>query len=187
MLGEWRDHALLNRNEVGAFGFSSGGFTVLAAACGVPDLSLIKPHCAAHPGFFDCTLVASHDVPSTAATRQGVHDRRIKALVIAAPALGFTFKHGLAGVTVPVQLWKADDDHILPAPEYADAVRSALPTMPEFHSVPHADHFDFLAPCSAKLAAIAPLICGSEAGFDRAAFHVRFNEAVVAFFKTHLQ
>ncbi len=185
MLTEWPSRAALNTTEVGAFGFSAGGFTVLAAAGGEPDLSLVGPHCAAHPEYFDCMLVKQH--PAAVPTNQEVvHDARIRVLVVAAPALGFTFTRGLADVKQPIQLWRADDDRILPAPEYADAVRAALPKPPEFHAVPGAGHYDFLAPCSAALAKVAPPICTSEPGFDRAAFHLQFNQAMVAFFKAHL-
>jgi predicted dienelactone hydrolase len=48
--------------------------------------------------------------------------------------------------------------------------------------VAHAGHFDFLAPCPPALAHIAPPICSSAPGFDRAAFHQEFNRDVVAFF-----
>jgi predicted dienelactone hydrolase len=185
MLTEWPDHAALDPHRVGAFGFSSGGFTVLAAAGGEPDLTLIAAHCAAHPEDYDCSLVRAHGSPDLA-TQVFVHDRRIRALVVAAPALGFTFAHGLSSVTQPMQLWRADDDHVLPAPDYADAVRKALPSPPEFHSVAKADHFDFLAPCSDALAKVAPMICPSAPGFDRAAFHVMFDKAVVTFFEAHL-
>ena len=37
MLGGWRSHAVIDPGRVGAFGFSAGGFTVLAAAGGRPD------------------------------------------------------------------------------------------------------------------------------------------------------
>lgn len=180
MLTGWSGHAAIDAKRVGAFGFSAGGFTVLAAAGGVPDLKLIVPHCAAHPGFYDCGLAKGNVwmVPRTDWTR----DTRIKAVVAAAPALGFTFgKTGLRAVRVPVQLWKAGDDHILPAPFYADAVHDALPRA-DFHVEPGAGHFDFLKPCPESLARAVPQICTSAPGFDRAAFHARFNAAVVGFF-----
>lgn len=185
MLSEWPDHAALDPSGVGAFGFSSGGFTVLVAAGGDPDMSLIAPHCAAHPSNYDCRLVAAHGALATA-TLSFIHDRRIRAVVVAAPALGFTFVHGLSALTQPVQLWRADADHVLPAPDYADAVRAALPSPPEFHAVPNADHFDFLAPCSDALSRVAPTICQSAPGFDRTAFHQSFDRAIVAFFKANL-
>lgn len=177
--------------RVGAFGFSSGGFTVLAAAGGNPDFSRIAPHCAAHPAFFDCRLMAQHQPANQARAPNAFptfpHDPRIRAIVAAAPALGFSFSaDGLKNVTQPVQLWRAADDHTLPAPFYADAVAAALPHVPEFHVVAHADHMDFLAPCSAALAQVAPAICTSEPGFDRVAFHQNFNAHIVAFFQRTL-
>ncbi len=111
------------------------------------------------------------------------HDPRIKAIVSAAPALGFAFgSKGLAAVVQPVQLWRAEDDQVLPQPYYAEAVRLALPQPPETHVVADAGHYDFLKPCSAKLAARMPAICTSKPGFDRAAFHERFDRDIVAFF-----
>ena len=170
--------------RIGAFGFSSGGLTVLIAAGARPDLTRIGPHCAAHPGYFDCRLVLAHHVTVPAGTKPlSAPDARVRAIVAAAPALGFTLADGGArDVRVPVQLWRADADQILPAPDYADAVRAALPVAPEFHTVAGAGHFDFLAPCSAALARVAPPICSDPPGFDRAGFHVGFNRAVVLFF-----
>jgi len=187
MLGTWAGHDTIDPRRVGAFGFSAGGFTVLAAAGGRPDLSLVVPHCRAHPDFFDCGLIGAHAGSLPANTAQWHADPRIRAVVAAAPALGFAFdRAGLAGVRVPVQLWKAGDDHILPAPFYADAVRGALPGTPEFHVEPRAGHFDFLAPCTPVLAQAAPEICTSAPGFDRVAFHARFNAEIVRFFREHL-
>ncbi|MDO9433018.1 MAG: dienelactone hydrolase [Phenylobacterium sp.] len=184
MLADWTGHALLDATKIGAFGFSSGGFTVLAAAGGVPDLSRLGEHCRAHPTFFDCKLVGRE---LASGTPDWVHDRRIRAVVSAAPALGFTFgKNGLAGVRTPVQLWRADNDMILPNPFYAEAVRVALPNAPEMHVVAGAGHFDFLAPCSPALTAIQPVICTSASGFDRGAFHADFNQKVVRFFQEQL-
>jgi predicted dienelactone hydrolase len=52
--------------------------------------------------------------------------------------------------------------------------------------VANADHFDFLAPCNDRLAQHAPDICAERPGFDRAAFHAEFNQAVVTFFERTL-
>lgn len=185
MLAHWAG-GVVDPARVGAFGFSSGGFTVLTAAGGDPRLSLVGPHCAAHPGFYDCRLLAAHrqaGTPPVAAPAHFTHDVRIRAIVVAAPALGFTFApHGLDDVAIPVQLWRAGDDKVLPSPFYAEAVAAALPRAPETHVVPHAGHYDFLAPCPDALARAAPAICTSEAGFDRTAFHRAFDTDVVAFF-----
>ena len=70
---------------------------------------------------------------------------------------------------------------LLPQPRYAEAVRLALPESPDYRVVHRAGHFDFLAPCSVALANLAPVICQSDPGFDRVAFHRTFNAAVVDF------
>jgi predicted dienelactone hydrolase len=186
MLTTWSGHGAIDANRVGAFGFSAGGFTVLALAGGEPDLATVAPHCAAHPAYYDCQLIQRFPGTAAAIARARpvwVHDTRIRAVVAAAPAVGFAFgKAGLASVTVPVQLWRAELDHVLPQPDYAQAVRDALPTPPEYHVVSGADHYDFLVPCNDAMRRNAPVICPSPAGFDRGAFHERFNREVVAFF-----
>jgi predicted dienelactone hydrolase len=181
MVTGWKPNAT-DPSRVGAFGFSAGGFTVLAAAGGQPDMTLFGPHCAAHPQFFDCVLTRSGKALSGHTASAFAHDDRIAAVVAAAPALGFTFAGaGLKNVTMPVQLWRAGDDAVLPSPFYVEPVAAALPHAAEVHNVPHAGHFDFLAPCPPALAKIAPDICTSAPKFDRAGFHETFNREVVAF------
>jgi predicted dienelactone hydrolase len=179
MAGPWSPGAVA-AERIGAFGFSAGGFTVLAAAGGVPDFTRVGPHCAAHPDFFDCRLIgAAAQATAPEVSRPAIP---LRALVVAAPALGFTFGAGsLDAVTVPVQLWQAGADAILPAPIYVEPVRAALPRPPAFHRVEGAGHFDFLAPCNEGLARAAPMICTSAPGFDRVAFHARLNAEVVRF------
>ena len=190
MTDSWPGRAALDPARIGAFGFSAGGFTVLALAGGEPDLGTVTPHCAAHPDYYDCTLVRRFPgaAESLAKARPAwTHDTRIRAVVSAAPAVGFAFgKEGLKGVTVPVQLWRAEKDHILPHPLYAQAVRDDLPTAPDYHEVAGADHFDFLVPCNDILRKSAAFICQSLPGFDRAAFHETFDREVVAFFRRTL-
>ncbi len=147
--------------------------------------------CRQYPGDFACQLIAKSGnnlaAPLTTTTARAA-DPRIKAAVVAAPALGFTFSpDALKNVKVPVQLWRADNDVLLPHPRYAEAVRLALPQAPDYRVVPAAGHFDFLVPCGNALASIAPAICASAAGFDRVAFHASFNAAVVSFLNKTLK
>jgi len=184
MLNAWHGRSAIDPKRIGAFGFSAGAFTVLAAAGGRPDLTRFIKHCAQNPGFFDCLLVGKQQ-RSVPLIWPDLRDGRIKAIVVAAPALGFAFDRvGLADVRLPVQLWRADDDKILPPTHYADVVRAALPLRPEFHSVRAAGHFDFLSPCADP--ASMPQLCQSAPGFDRVAFHAEFNAAVVRFFSKRL-
>ncbi|MBS0490382.1 MAG: prolyl oligopeptidase family serine peptidase [Proteobacteria bacterium] len=185
MLTGWDGRAVIDPQRVGAFGFSAGGFTVLTAAGGQADLSRIAGHCQANPSFYDCRLIGAH--PVAEGSPAWTHDARIKAAVVAAPALGFAFtREGLAGVKQPVQLWQAGGDQVLPAPWYVEPVRAGLPSAAEFHRVEGAGHFDFLRPCTPQLAAAAPAVCAPTPGFDRTKFHERFNAEVVRFLKTRL-
>ena len=185
MIQVWRGRDAIDRRRIGAFGFSSGGFTALVAIGGVPDLGLIAPHCVANPTYFDCNLVQQS---GDTALLNGPwrSDLRIRAAVIAAPALGFTFApNGLLRVKVPVQLWRAERDSVLPHPLYAEAVKDLLPRAPDYRVVEGADHYDFLAPCGPGLAQASPQVC--KPGFDRSAFHIGFNSDVVAFFRKTLR
>ncbi|ARN19410.1 alpha/beta hydrolase family protein [Piscinibacter gummiphilus] len=186
VLTQWRAKPQVDPARVGVFGFSSGGFTAVAVAGGVADLARVGPHCQAHPRDYACLVIAKDPAGAIAAGTGGPlsgRDPRVRAAVVAAPALGFTFsRESLAGITLPVQLWRADADTVLPSPWYAEPVRDGLGTPPEYHPVPDAGHFDFLAPCTLRFSLMAPPLCSSQAGFDRAAFHREFNAAVVAFF-----
>jgi predicted dienelactone hydrolase len=192
MLGGWSERGRIDPNRIGAFGFSAGGFATLVAIGGTPDLTQVSAHCERAPTSFECGLATpqaraaiERTLPQPSAY---AHDGRIKAAVVAAPALGYTFgKAGLSGVTIPVQLWRAEDDHLLPNPDYAQKVRDDLPQPAEYHVVANADHFDFLAPCTPALAASAPEICVERPGFDRAAFHASFDAEVVRFFRETLR
>ena len=192
MLEEWFGHVDLDNARVGAFGFSNGGFTVLVAAGGKPDLSQIAPYCRAHPDHDLCQALQTAGVDLNLSVSVPANawalDPRIKAVVIAAPAFGFTFgRAGLSSVRVPVQLWRAADDHHQPHPYYEEAVRANLPLSPEYHVVANAGHYDFLPPCDARLTRKAPALCASRPGFDRSAFHEEFNAEVVRFFRTRLR
>lgn len=190
MLSAWPDRAAIDPERVGAFGFSAGGFTVLASIGGQPDLSEIRPHCAAHPVGFECNLIKGTPAPPAGSTPPRTFftaDPRIRAAVVAAPALGYTFgREGLARLAAPLQVWRAEDDSFLPNPWYAEAVVDAVREPIEYFVVPNADHLDFMAPCAAQLAKVAPDICRERPGFDRARFHQRFDAEVVRFFKAKL-
>jgi predicted dienelactone hydrolase len=191
VLAHWPGAARVDAGRMGIFGFSAGGFTALIAVGGVPDMYRIIPHCAAHRGEWMCRMMRKRgfDPQREGPIPDGAwrHDSRFRAAVIAAPALGFTFgPEGLAGVSVPVQLWRAADDEMLPHPWNAQAVHDALPAPPEYHVMAGARHFAFLPPCSPALAAAVPDICRDAPGFDRAAFHDRFEAEVARFLRARL-
>jgi predicted dienelactone hydrolase len=191
MLSTWEGRATIDSARVGMYGFSAGGFTTLVNIGGIPDFATVGPTCRQYPADYVCQLMAK-SAGSTAAPltspQARAADFRIKAAVVAAPAVGFSFApEGLRNVKVPVQVWSAENDVLVPQARYAEAVRLALPVAPDYHVVANAGHYDFLVPCSNALASIAPAICTSAPGFDRAAFHERFNAEVIRFFNKTLK
>jgi predicted dienelactone hydrolase len=188
MLGDWPGHDRIDPARVGAFGMSAGGFTVLTAVGAQPDLRLVAKHCAESPEFV-CEVLGHARSPLLAADTPNVGgdfltDARIKAAVVAAPGLGFSFgSNGLANVGVPIQLWSADQDDNVPYATNAGLIRAALGPRVEFHSVPGAGHTSFLAPCGVLK---PPGICKDPGQFDRKAFHAAMNASVVVFFDRHL-
>ena len=186
VLNVWSERGRLDPARIGAFGFSAGGFTVMSAVGAEIDPTRVRDHCRAHPEHFDCRLLAS--APPKLDPQAGWRrDGRIRAVVAAAPALGYAFtEESLASIRVPVFLWQAADDEILTAPHHVEPVRDRVAGA-RYQSVETARHFDFLAPCTPAGAAEVPQLCSSAPGFDRAAFHARFNAEVVRFFKEALR
>ncbi|MFE0757498.1 alpha/beta hydrolase family protein [Inquilinus sp. NPDC058860] len=188
MLTDWPESGRIDPERIGAFGFSRGGYTVLAAIGGTPDFRMVLSNCPTYPGNRWCEQIRD----GSALAEPPARDARIKAAVIADPALGFTFTPaGLADVAVPVQLWASEHGGDGVLPRDAAAVDRGLPTKPDYRVVPGSGHFAFLAPCGTALAkAVAdfgePEVCADADGFDRVAFHRQFNAAVLAFFDRRL-
>ena len=111
-------------------------------------------------------------------------DPRVKAIVIAAPAIALAFKPaGLSAVTVPVQLWVGSEDEII---NDGATIRTLLPRQPDFHLVANGGHFAYLAPCNEILERAAPEICKDPKGFSRAAFLRGFDKSLIAFYRKAL-
>jgi predicted dienelactone hydrolase len=185
LMTSWPGRLNLNPRRVGMFGFSLGGFTSLVLIGGTPETARMAQLCDSKPDAPECAFIKNAHGDQLGPR---VHDDRIKAAVIAAPAASYLFGPGdLREVSVPVQLWRVENDSQAPDAWNGAVVRDNLKVNPDSHLVQGADHFVFLAPCSAGLAAAAPQFCQDPAGFDRAAFHRAFNQAVAEFFTTRLR
>jgi predicted dienelactone hydrolase len=191
VLSSWPGRLNLNPRRIGVFGFSLGGFTSLVLVGGAPQIARMAQLCDSMPDAPECVFIKTvhgDQLSQSTEVAHWIHDERIKAAVIAAPAASYLFGPGdLREVSVPIQLWRVENDSQAPDAWNGAVVRDNLKEHPDSHLVQGADHFVFLAPCSDALAAVAAQICRDPGGFDRAAFHRAFNQAVVDFFTTRLR
>ena len=189
MTTQWTSRGAIDPQRIGAFGFSAGGFTVLTAAGAMPDMAAVARHCSGAGEFVCQVLKAGRSPllsPQGAAGETGFRkDPRIKAAVVAAPGLGFTFAApgALRDVRVPVQLWAGAADDRVPLASNSDVIRAGLAPQPDYHLIAKAGHLSFLTPC--RLLRPSAL-CSDPAGFDRSAFHNEMNQEVVRFFDAAL-
>jgi predicted dienelactone hydrolase len=187
MLTSWTHHDRLDAARLGMFGFSLGGFTTLVEAGGIPDVSRMRELCTKRPAAPECLFIKQRNgdqLSLDTLTPAWTHDKRVKAAVVAAPAVSYLFGPGsLKDVKIPIQLWLASNDNQAPDAWNTALIRQELPKPPEEHVVTGAGHYAFLPPCNEALAKQAPQICADDPRFDRHAFHRDFNREVVAFFK----
>jgi predicted dienelactone hydrolase len=190
MLKTWPQHDHLDRDRIGMFGFSLGGFTTLVVSGAVPDVGRMRQLCSQRPTAPECLFVKQRngdELDPPTPTPVWAHDRRVRAAVVAAPAVSYLFGPGsLTEVNIPIQLWRAAQDDQVPDTWNTALLRKELPTPPEEHVVAGAGHYGFLPPCGEALTKQAPQICNDAPGFDRNTFHREFNGAIVAFFKKTL-
>ncbi len=187
LLADWAGGSRIDPDRVAAYGMSAGAFTVLTLVGGVPRMDRIATHCRAAPEFI-CKALAQARSPLLASAEGAgtfTADPRIKAAIIVAPGLGFTFAEGgLSSVQVPVQVWSGDRDENVPFATNTRIVQQGLGRHAESHVVEGATHLSFLAPCGL---ARPPAFCTDPAGLDREAAHAAMNAQVLRFLATHVR
>src|SRR3546814_17410369 len=90
---------------------------------------------------------------------------------------------GAAAIDRPVFLYYGEDDRVLLPSENALHVAPLISTLAGIRSVPNADHWVFLAPCSEALATEVGAICRDPAGVDRVKVHAQVHADALAFFR----
>jgi predicted dienelactone hydrolase len=171
----------IDPQRIGFYGFSRGGFTALVLIGGNPDWAGATDFCR-QSSLRWCEKILRKEFPTQPLAR----DPRIKAAVIADPLAVFFTGDSLGSVTVPVQLWASEFGGDGITDRQVAGVDRNLRAKHEYHVVPNSGHFAFLIPCPPALAEAVPEICTDAPGFDRGAFHKKFNADVLAFFRAHL-
>jgi predicted dienelactone hydrolase len=171
----------IDRNRIGFFGFSRGGYTGLVLAGAEPDFH--------HPAFPClekiplCRKMSDNDIPP----HPSGYEPRIKAFVLADPLSFFVDKSTLATVKAPIQLWSSAAGGMGVTPGDVEAIAQGLPARPEFHRVPNSTHMSFIFPCTrAFVKTNPPQVCTDPPSFDRTEFHRNFNADMLEFFRKNL-
>ena len=186
----------IDRRRIGAFGFSAGGYTVLAALGPERDYTLIIDHCKRHGGQDPYCGVVSWRIQGRAEAYakpvDRTHDARLCAAVIADP-FATPFSDAALKAMPPAKLlfYVPEEENVLKAAFHGSRVFRVLKQRDDFPEpreivVPKANHFSFLAPIPEAIAKRVPRIAYDQPGFDRAAFHDQMNRTIVTFFKQAL-
>jgi len=189
----------IDRNRIGAAGFSLGGYTVIAVAGGVFSSQQFERFCRSPQRDFTCEpqpefpdapglfeeLKRSDPVVQDSLRHAGdsYRDKRIKRVFAISPALGSGFTAlGLSKIKIPVCIVIGHADKITPlatnAQRYANLIRGAtLTVLPG-----EIGHYTFLAECNAHGKAVVD-VCRDAESIDRAAVHQYVAQLALDFFE----
>jgi len=184
----------INSKKIAAFGFSAGGYTVLAALGAEREYSRTLDHCERHAEEDPyCRIIngAGREARARAYAEpaQRIHDGRLCAAVIADPFTG-PFSDATLKALPPAKLlfFRPEVENKLKAEFHVSRVVRLLKQRDDFPDpqeivVPKANHYSFIAPIPEVVAQSIPEIASDPEGFDRAAFHDVMNSTIVTFFK----
>lgn len=176
--------AIIDPERIGAFGFSAGTYTVLAAATGTPDIGDLHKRCATGSVDPECEVFQVY--PSGTLEPLPSADERLRSVFLAAPALGKIFAASELGSTgLSAAIWAGGSDELLDPEIHAMPLVEALAPR-NVVIVDKAGHSSFMPPCTEALREAAPGICADPPGFDRPGFHEEFNRNVISFFEETL-
>ena len=174
----------VDQSRIGVAGFSAGGYTSLLVVGAHPDFGLHAGYCQRHPD--DREICSIKELKKTIADPRPTVDPRVKAAFVMAPLAIFFGPGTLDDVHAPVFLTWAEQDRTLLPDGNALLVQRGLKTLKGTHAIPNAEHYVFLAPCSAAMAEDAPMICDDPPGVDRGQIHRALNEEAKVFFDQQL-
>jgi predicted dienelactone hydrolase len=189
----------IDRDRIGAAGFSLGGYTVISVAGGIFSQQEYETFCRSPQRDFTCE--PQHEFPDAPSLFEELkktdsvvqeslrhagdsyRDKRIKRVFAIAPALGSGFTaSGLSKVKIPVRIIIGQADKITPlttnAQRYASLIKGArLTVLPG-----EIGHYTFLAECNAHGKAVVD-ICRDALSIDRAVVHRQVAQFAYEFFE----
>jgi predicted dienelactone hydrolase len=201
MLADPRFGPKIDRDRIGAAGFSYGGYTMMELAGATTDAKALLAWCEAPEHHKACSPPEMPDMldkfeamkqqpdvqQSIAHAGDSYRDPRIKAVFAVAPAVARAFHpESLAQIKIPVEIVVGNADDQAPAPEnaqiYANNIKGAKLTI-----LPGGvGHYTFLAVGTDLGKKKLPQLFSDNPGVDREAVHKQVAEMAADFFDNEL-
>src|SRR5262245_55737808 len=175
--------AVIDPNRIAVIGHSAGGYTALALVGGRANMDRARSHCRAHPddGFCQVRLPSPANVSAPSVPIPDSRDARIKAAIAMAPPGILLDPGSLATVGVPVRIYAAELDAVVPGRYHSEPLRQTIKPTPEFVLVRGAGHYSFVEPFPEAVRQQAGEAAVDPPGFDRAAFQERLRHEIAEF------
>ena len=188
---------VINSNEIGAAGFSAGGYTVIALAGAVADFKTALTYYRTagkkevnfpeYPNLgkmlYDSTLIAdSRHTPN-------LKDSRIKAFFAICPGTGPAFprKEQFEEITQPVFIIGSKSDSMAPAIQNARHYHSFIKGSGYYEFPGKTGHYVMLAEAGDEIKKSDPLYFTDAPGVNRHEVHVKVDSLANDFFEKYLK
>ncbi|HEX4408416.1 MAG TPA: alpha/beta hydrolase [Xanthobacteraceae bacterium] len=192
----------IDRNRIGAAGFSLGGYTMIEIAGGITSLAQFNKTCAdapqqsckAPPEFGDLIgkteALAKSDSDFAKALRgdsASYREPRVRAVFAMAPALGPAItEKSLKSISIPVAIAAGESDSVVPIDASAKYYVAKIPHAALTIFPGGVDHYVFLDECTDVGRKALPGLCVDKPGVDREAIHNATIDLAAKFFALHL-
>ncbi len=180
----------IDETRIGAAGFSSGGYTVLALAGAIYDPELMNAYCTSQERGKDCELATDSSSVDFKDSSVSYKDGRIISVFSMAPAVGPAItKDSLTEIGLPVLIIASKDDELVSPGLGAVRYAEHIPTS-ELILLPAGGHFVFLE-CSAITMIVDWFnkeldLCGKKFSIDRDEVRRMVSDKAVSFFSENL-
>jgi len=179
----------IDPDRIAVIGHSAGGYTALALVGGHTDMDRARSHCREHPDDGFCQVRRPDQTRVTAPSKPipDSHDPRIKAAIAMAPPGILLEPLSHAKVGVPVRIYAAELDAVVPERYHVEPLRRAIKPTPEFALVRGAGHYSFVEPFPDAVKQQVGEAAIDPPGFDRAAFQERLRQEIAEFLDRNLR
>lgn len=180
----------IDPDRIGAAGFSSGGYTVIAMAGAIYDRNLMEAYCESEIHGPDCELGGDDSQVDYSRASNSYLDRRVQSVLAMAPAVGPAItEDSLRAIMVPTAIIAAADDELVKPVFSAERYARFIPDA-KLELLPEGGHFVFLE-CN-MITEIADTfidqfdLCGRQFDVDRALIQQQVATDAVEFFNRHI-